>query len=98
MRGPSIRVLLISLLASSASFLSCAAEGDLPRVPIVGPIQRPPPRQSDPEVQYAPAPTRPPAPAPQSWVYVSAEGEWVYTANLGWIWLPPGRSVGTSVP
>jgi hypothetical protein len=91
------RLLPLLLLASS---VSCEEFDVEPRRPI-GLPERAPPRQPDPEVEYAQSPPTPRAMdqvGQPSWVYVSADGEWVFTANHGWIWLPPGHSVSSSAP
>ena len=49
------------------------------------PAPSPPPAQ----VQEAPPPPAPPAPQ-ASWVRAYPTGQWVYTSDYGWVWVPAG--------
>jgi hypothetical protein len=48
----------------------------------------PPPSQPPPPAADGAATGEPPPPA--QWVYSYPEGQWVYTADYGWIWVPVG--------
>jgi hypothetical protein len=53
------------------------------------PAPPPPPVQ----VQEAPPPPAPAPPAPQtSWVRAYPTGQWVYTSDYGWVWVPAGTA------
>jgi hypothetical protein len=51
------------------------------------PAPPPPPAQ----VQEAPPPPAPPAPQ-ASWVRAYPTGQWVYTSDYGWVWVPAGSA------
>jgi hypothetical protein len=53
-------------------------------------VPPPPPAQAGPP---PPAPPGGQAPPPSSgWIYSYPEGQWVYAANRGWIWVPAGTA------
>jgi hypothetical protein len=53
----------------------------------------PAPAQAPPQApQYAPSTGAEQAPPQSQWVYSSAEGQWVYTTDYGWIWVPRGAA------
>jgi hypothetical protein len=71
---------------------SSAAPSSPPPPPPAGQAQAgfppPPPAQAGP-----PPSATPPGQAPPSgWVYSYPEGQWVYAANRGWIWVPAGSA------
>jgi hypothetical protein len=64
-----------------------------PPAPANAPAAQPPPAppQDAPTGEGAAAATEPPPPA-SHWVYSYPQGQWVYTAEYGWIWVPAGAA------
>lgn len=58
--------------------------------PETAPAAQAPPAQAAPPPAQVAAPAAP-APAP-SWVYSYPTGQWVYTTDRGWIWVPTGST------
>jgi len=61
------------------------------------PQAAPPQEVAPPEAEPAPTPPPPQAVAPSttppsSWVYSYPTGQWVYTSDRGWVWVPAGAT------
>src|ERR1019366_1129904 len=55
--------------------------------------QAPAPQAPEAQVPGEPAQVQsPPAPAPQVSAEMASQGEWVYTAQYGWAWVPYGST------
>ena len=64
-----------------------------PPAPAQAQTAPPPPVSPAPQSAPVPAPPQPQtAPSPSTWVVSSAGGQWVYTSDYGWIWVPAGAS------
>jgi hypothetical protein len=55
-------------------------------------VQPIPPQGAPSPQQAAPPPGQEAAPPPAGWVYTYPTGQWVYTTDYGWVWVPAGTS------
>ena len=82
---------LIGVLFAAATTMSTAAFAQPPQAPGPDPSWAPPPSMPEPppppQAQAAP-PAYYAAPAPAATIVAPASGQWVYTNQYGWVWMP----------
>lgn len=88
----------LASLVLGLSFTPAAFAQESPPQPAQPQQYAPAPQQSPPQQyapapqQYTPPPPQPAQPAANSWVYSYPSGQWVYSSDRGWIWVPAGAS------
>ena len=72
------------------------ASGQAIPVPQAPPAEPPPGTAPQPQAPADPAQAEPPvAPAPSVTPQIASQGEWVYTSQYGWTWVPYGSTTTT---
>jgi len=84
--------LALFLGAQGASAQQQPAPQPPPPAPAQAQNAAPPPPSPPPQAAPSPAPQGEAAPPPSQWVVSAANGQWVFTSDYGWIWVPAGAS------
>jgi len=101
------RLAFLVTIAPALVFAQATGEPNAPPQPSppqAEPAEGPPPSEAPPSEAPPPPPSQPPAPAPQMAAPAASPqpsegpaGQWVYTNQFGWLWMPYGQQY-TAIP